>query len=143
MSWRGGVDRVDPGEQAGVEQDRVLVGGQRRGQLGIELAHPSVESLATRLEKTCSTRRSTAPLRSSASIVFANVAGVGVRGDRGDLRELLCHPGLEGGAVVLEADPVERRVLVVERAGLGEGVVLGKHPPILSCRPAALQGDSG
>ncbi|MFD0331064.1 hypothetical protein ACFQZC_30090 [Streptacidiphilus monticola] len=67
------VEGVDPREERRVEMDGVLVGGEPRGQLGLQLLQVGVVSALVLLKNTRATRRRVAPLRSSASTVLAKV----------------------------------------------------------------------
>ena len=113
--------------------------GSRRGGPRGEVRTPSrvasISSSATAelaFSNTGSTRRSRAPERSSATIVFSNVGGRGVVRDRLDLAALLGHAELERLAIVLGADEREQRKPEGQRARLEERVAsLIDHSPTL------------
>ncbi len=133
----GGVHGVDAREQPRVEPDGVgvlrdprrelalqglhLGGGHRRAQVGPDPHHPLV--------------RRTRALQRLDGVLERRL--VVLRGDGLDLGALLGDAGVEGGAVVLVPDRVERWEREGQRARLGEGGGLG-HATVLHRRPGPL-----
>ena len=125
-----GVQLVDPGEQRAIQGDRVGVGGQLGGVLGLD-----------RLQLGVGVGRGQAPEHPAYAVedpagalqrddrVREGGRGVAV-GDHRDLGQLLGHPGVQTGPEVLDGDVGERRQLVRQVAGGEERVVragLGDH----------------
>ena len=117
-----GVHGVDPGEEVGVEQDRVVVGGPLGHQLALELLHLRGGHRAGHLVEDPH-----GPVQQPAR-ALQRLDGVGegrrlvLRGDRRDLGAVLRDALVEGRPVVLVTDRVERREGVGQGAGCGERV---------------------
>ena len=159
-----GVQLVDPGEEGAIQGDRVGVGRQPGGVLGLD-----------RLQLGVGVGRGQAPEHPAYAVedpagalqrddrVREGGRGVAV-GDHLDLGQLLGHPGVQTGPEVLDRDVGERRQLVRQVAGGEERVVragLGDHraslvvattgradtdgSPVRGCRPCVgrtLRGQS-
>ena len=116
------VDRLDAGEQLGIEEDLVLVLGELGRDLGLDLlqrfagvrAGQVVEHLAGAVE------HDAAALHRHQGVVERR--GLGVVGDRADLGEVLLHAFFEGRQVVLVADLREVRRQQRQGAGLEERI---------------------
>ncbi|WP_234340983.1 hypothetical protein [Streptomyces sp. NRRL S-1813] len=115
-------ERVQPGEQGGVEQQRVVMGGQQRSDLDLE-----------RLDLLVGVRRGlvvehpahpaenrAAALQRLHGVLESRRLGAGT--DRRHLCQLVGHSTGEGGGKVIVPDPRERRQFVGQITRLEEGV---------------------
>ena len=119
-----GVERVDAGEERGVEEDGVSVGGELGRHLllhgleggvcvgGVETAEEALDAL----------EGEAGAFEGFDRVGEGRCGGVG--GDGLDLAEAFGHGGLVGGAEVFVADEVEARVAELEGA-LDEQGILG------------------
>ena len=119
------VDRVDAGEQPGVEPDLVVVLGDPRRELLLEVPHPVVGHRAGEVREDVEhpLERAAGPLQRLEGVRERRLRRVVA--DRLDLGALLRDAGVEGRPVVLVPDPVEGRERERQVAGPQERVVVG------------------
>ncbi|GMA31095.1 hypothetical protein GCM10025875_10870 [Litorihabitans aurantiacus] len=138
-----GGDRLVAGEEPGVEQERVTVGGEQGGDVGrdrVELVPTDRGGVDVEDVQRAPQQRAGALERLDRVDERRRFI---VRRDRLPLRALLRETRVDRGAEVLVADLRQRRERVVERRGLGERVarveVDGRgrsHASILPARAA-------
>ena len=117
------VQRLDARPQGRIEMNRVLLRGELRSHLGVDLLHPrvGVAGIEPSEGRVDALQQLPGALQSDDGVVEGG--GLRVVGDAGHLRELLAHAGLEGGQVVAVADAVEGWQLERQCARLHERVV--------------------
>jgi hypothetical protein len=128
----GGVERVDAGEQAGIERDPAAVLGQPGGEIAFDLLQRLVAEAGDEVGKYV------ADALQQAAAALEGLDGIGeARGrrifdDGGDFGELLLHAAFERLGDVPGADAVERRDAEGGRPGGEEGVCA--HPAVVPKR---------
>ncbi len=116
------VEGGDALEEGFVEVDGVGVGGEARGDLGLDVLEGGVGvGSGDGSEDGEDAGEETAGLLHRYEGVLEG-GGSGVVGDEVDLGALLGHAGFDGGEIVGVFDAVEGRGLIGESAGGGEGI---------------------
>ncbi len=127
------VERVDPGEEAGIERDPHLV----RGELWRVIAVDRLQRLVGRARIEVVENPADPPQQPAAALQSLDRVGEIRRragaGDCRDLGPLLRHAALEGGREMFRPDPLERRQLKRGLPGFEERVV-GHGAPVIPAK---------
>ncbi|MCZ1011617.1 hypothetical protein O1L68_38450 [Streptomyces lydicus] len=116
------VERVQPGEQCGVEQQRIVMGGQPGGDLDLDRLDLLVGIRRRLVEEHPAhpAQQRAAALQCLHGVLEGRRFGTGA--DRRDLVQLIGYAAGKGGQIVIVADPRERRQRVGQITRLEERI---------------------